>query len=676
MPEKLLKSPEDPGLKNVAKLLKKEEREKIGNMVVETYNQDVKDRMPWEEKRNRYYKLWMCHRDKKTTPWPDASNVCLPLLAVACNQFHGRAYQAFFAPPQFAKVIPVGLNDVDRAKRAEDFTNWQIKYDMEEFEEETDKLILNTAIGGTNFKKVWYDSKNQRPVSEYVSGVDLVLPYRTRNMKSARRKTHRLFRHYDELERKATNGFYVDFAKVKRDSASVSSMPIQETRDETESASSASGEKPLLMLEQHLLYKTSLDKDYTPYVLTVDHPSHTLLRAVKAQIQASGKSQDLDYFVDYHFIPNPEGFYSFGFGHFLEVLNEMANTAFNQIFDAGRLSNQPFGFYGRRAGLKRREIKLSPGHMEEVEDASQVFFPNMQRLDQSLFQVLGFIQQYVEQFTSVSDFMMGRFPKGMRSPVTGGTLAVIEQGMIQFGVMTKRLFRSLEKELRLIFLNNQLFLPESKQYVVMEGDENIAFKAINRSDMDGVKHVIPVGDPTYASRLQRRQEAQELVAFMLQNPLTGVVPQGVQVQNPQALWEATKDFIESYDHKKVNRYLPKLPEPPMSPDAENAMFMQGLTHDPQPGENHELHLAIHDAFEKTDAYKEMAPEYKEILKKHKEKTRALWMLEEKTRSSLGTQGVKDYLDNVGKAKPPQEGEVEPTMPEPAPSMNGGMDEEI
>jgi hypothetical protein len=85
-----------------------------------------------------------------------------------------------------------------------------------------------------------------------------------------------------------------------------------------------------------------------------------------------------EYFVDYHFLPNPEGYYSLGFGHFLQDLNEMANTAFNQIFDAGKLSNLPFGFYGRRAGVKKKTIKLYPGLMQEVEDAQQVYFPNMQ----------------------------------------------------------------------------------------------------------------------------------------------------------------------------------------------------------------------------------------------------------------------------------------------------------
>jgi hypothetical protein len=163
--------------------------------------------------------------------------------------------------------------------------------------------------------------------------------------------------------------------------------------------------------------------------------------------------------------PNIEGFYSFGFGHFLEQLNEMGNTAFNQIFDAGRLSNQPFGFYGRRAGIKRAKLKLWPGRMEEVEDASQVYFPQIQRVDQVLFQVLGLIEQYTQQFTSTGDYLLGRESRGTKTPTASGTLAIIEQGLVLYNTMIKRLYRSLKKEFGTLAFLNQINLPEEKQFV-------------------------------------------------------------------------------------------------------------------------------------------------------------------------------------------------------------------
>ena len=313
----------------------------------------------------------------------------------------------------------------------------------------------------------------------------------------------------------------------------------------------------------------------------------------------------------------------------------MANTAFNQIFDAGRISNQPFGFYGRRLGMKKKELKLWPGRMEEVEDAQQVYFPNMQRVDQVLFQVLGVIQQYSEQFTSTSDYLLGREAKGTKTPTATGTTAIIEQGLTLYTVMIKRLFRSFKKELGMIYTMDSLYLPEEKQYRVM-GDKEFAFPTIKRVDFEGKLDVIPVGDPSYASRLTRRQEAGEIYAGLLNNPLFGMTKPGVQVAIPQVIHAATKKWLDTFDSfKDMSRIIPDLPEPQMSPEAENAMFMQGDYHEPKPGEDHEAHFQSHLNFKNSPFYASMPPDYKGLLEKHLLETKAAAYMEVQSRAALG-----------------------------------------
>jgi hypothetical protein len=380
----------------------------------------------------------------------------------------------------------------------------------------------------------------------------------------------------------------------------------------------------------------------------------------------------MSYFVDYHFIPNPEGYYSFGFGHFLETLNEMANTAFNQIFDAGRLTNQPFGFYGRRAGIKKKEIKLHPGSMTEVEDASQVYFPTMQRVDQVLFQVLGLIQNYTESFTSTSDYLMGREASGVKTPTKGGTEAIIEQGLIIFGVLTKRLFRSLRKELGLIYAMDSLYLPAEKQFRVVGSEDKIAFPVIKRTDFDGRMDVIPLGDPTYASRLTRRQEAMEIYQLFLSNPLTGVADPRVKVQNPKALLAAMKEVVETYNRPNLAGALPELPPETLSPFQENGMFMQGDDHAPLPGEDHMGHLQVHMNFTQSPYFAQMPPEYKKLLADHIQKTQALLYAEEQAKAALGS--MPPGMGQPGPAAMAAGGEMGggpgPMAGGAAPAMNG------
>jgi hypothetical protein len=630
--------PKDARNPNLAAKWGAEDRKKIARAVCQWYQDDKLGRKDWENKRDRWYKLWLMHREPKSEPWPGCSNVCLPLLAIACNQMHSRSYQAMFNPPQVVKTMPVGENDVTRSKNVEGFMNWQVMYDMPDFEEEHDKLLLNIPISGTNFTKSCYDAENERPSVEYVSGVNVILPYRTRNLESARRICHELWLHHDELAmRNATKkGYYVDFDKVpETPSSEQTRADIENTKDEIEGEAYPTTEKPRLLLECHTWWKSNGKDLPEPYVFLVDFESETLLRATSREVKTSRHKRVLQYFTDYHFIPNPEGFYSFGFGHFLETLNEMGNTAFNQIFDAGRVSNQPFGFYGRRSGLRTKEIKLYPGKMIEVEDASQVFFPSMQRVDSVLFQVLGLIQRYTESFTSTSDYMMGREASGVKTPTAAGTQAIIEQGLIVFGVMIKRIFRSLKKELKLLYEINGLFLPEEKQYRVMEAENKIAFPKIKRADFEGTMDVIPLADPTYASRLTRRQEAQEIYGMILQNPLLGVANPQLVVKNPKAILAATREVVETYDRKNLLSVIPELPPEPMSPIAENALFMQGDSHDPMPGEDHMGHFEIHMGFTRTPFFASMPPEFKKLLMDHIDKTKSLLYAEQQTRQALG-----------------------------------------
>lgn len=633
--------PEEKTLVNIVDKISEEKQKEIAHKICEQYITDIDSRKEWEEKRDRWYKLWACIREPKNEPWQNASNVCIPILAAATSQFHARSYQSIFAPPGMVKTIPVGENDLNRSKNVEKFLNWQTMYEMEEYEEVFDKLLQLLPINGTAFKKLYYDGELERPVSEYISALDLVVPYRTKSLETARRLTHRLWLHYDELLDRNEMGLYSNFDKVHETRGKKDEPNLRRTADEVDGMQVTKvEEEPHLILECHKKY--DLGDSRKPYIFTVDDDSETLLRVTSREFESGGETKTLNYFIDYHFIPNPEGFYSFGFGHFLESLNEMANTAFNQIFDAGRLSNQPFGFYGRRAGLKKKKIKLQPGTMTEVEDASQIYFPSMQRVDQVLFMILGLIQQYIEQFTSTSDYLSGRESKGTKTPTAHGTLAIIEQGLVTFAVMTKRIFRSLRKELRLTMKLNQIHLPESKQYRVMEAEANIPFPNIKKADFDGVYDLIPIGDPSYASRLTRRQDAMQLYQILMPNPLFAGSPpdkEGNQATPPNipAIHELTSTVIDAFDVKNKSILLPDLPERFITPLMENAMFMQGDYKAPLQGENHQEHIAAHAQFMQGEFYRDMQDDYKPLLNRHLQETQRVAMLDTAQRQQLGEQ---------------------------------------
>ena len=631
--------PKKAPLANIVDKIPADKQEVIVREIKEDYITDIGSRSEWEAKRDRSYKLWACSREPKDTPWPGASNVCIPMLSSATNQFHARSYQSIFAPPGMVKTIPVGKNDLKPSQNVEKFLNWQTLYEIEEYEEVFDRLLQVLPINGMHFKKFWWDEKKMRPRTEHISAVDIVLPYRTQSLETVRRLVHRSYLFYDEQLDRKNDGYYHEgnFAKIpEHEEGKYDETAIKQTADEQAGETEGTSEKPRLVLECHKTY--DLGDGREPYIFTVDYNSDQLLRATSRIYKRGSYETTINHFIDYHFLPNPEGFHSFGFGHFLEALNEMANTGFNQIFDAGRLSNQPFGFYGRRAGISRKEIKLHPGSMTEIEDATQVFFPNLQRVDQVLFMVLGLIQQYSEQFTSTSDYLSGRESKGTKTPTAHGTLAIIEQGLVTFAVMTKRIFRQLRKELRLIMTLDQIFLPDSKEYRVMENWDDIAFKDIKAEDFGSVQDVIPIGDPSYASKLTRRQEAMELYQVLMGNPLIIGNPELGIKPNQRAMHEALSDVIDTYDKKNKNLLLPDLPDESITPEVENALFMQGEDTQPKPGENHKQHMQVHAGFAQSPEGRALPKDYKALLIQHITSTQQLAYIEEQEKKKLQGQG--------------------------------------
>lgn len=611
---------------NLVSNIPEDKQKEIVGDIIGDYQIDLDSRTDWAEKRDCWYKMWALWRKEKTDPWPGCSNICIPLLATAVNQFHGRSYQSIFAAPGLVKALPIAKNDIRRAKNVEAYMNWQLLYDMEEYEEVFDHTLLNLPINGIAFKKFVYSTPLSRPTADYIGAIDLILPFRTKSLETARRLTHRLYLHWDELLDRDEQGLYENF-----DQLSETPSFGNKREDLKETAERIAGEtpprqteEPRVILESHR--KWNLGDGRKPYIFTVDEASSTLLRVVSRDFKVGATTQTLNYFIDYHFIPNPEGFYSLGFGHFLEVLNEMANSTLNLIYDAGRLTNQPFGFYGRRAGFKKKKIKLQPGEMIEVEDATQINFPRMQPLDSVLFNVLGLINEYTSNFTSVTENVLGKEPQGVERPTARGTLARIEQGLTTFSVIVKRVYRSMRKEFKLVKLQNEIFLPDTKEFRVLGSTGKIAFSDIKREDFGGVKDIVPIADPSFASKQLRRQEALQLHEITMKNPMVIGTPPPKEGGEPmikpnlRAMAESTKNLYAAFEEPRTEELITAIEDtiPPVSisPDEENAMFLQGDMAVPLPNENHAEHFQVHVAFVRTDAYKKMPEVYKELFLDH------------------------------------------------------------
>jgi chaperonin GroES len=593
---------------NIVDILDEDERTKLGNTVVDEYDKDEGDRSDWCEIVEEA--LDSAAQDTKveakTTPWPNASNINIPLLTTASLQFNARMYPAVvkgdeavlckvvgqdngrpkLAPnPQTGEMQPlpqmqppgppdpqtgqpsppqpmldgngmmVPVWDVPpgakakRARRVSEYLNHVVFYQMVGWEYDTDALLMQLPTVGCVFRKVWFD-KYRKVQSMMVPALNLVVPKATRDLATTPRITEKLIDTYPhEIKKKMNAGFYREV-----------DLGIDEDNDD-------SGAR--LLLEQHRWMDFDEDGVEEPYIVTVDHETREVLRLEAAfalediQADENGDVYCVErrvMYVKYGMFPNPKGyFYDIGLGHLLKKLGATIDTALNQLMDAGTAQTAGGGFIGAGVRLQGRGnrgvIRLNPGEYKVVDvsgDAlrSGIYERTLPNVSPVTFQVLDFILGFAREISGVKDVLTGE--ANNTAPV-GSTLALIEQGLQVFNATAKRFFLSAKNEYQMIADNLRLYggAEAAANYQEVLDDPEANFEAdFAAKDMD----IRPVSDPASVTRMQKMARASYIQSTIPLLAEFGGDPR-----------EALRRSYEAADIEDIDKLLPA-PKGPPPPD--------------------------------------------------------------------------------------------------------------
>lgn len=598
----------------------------IGDRIRDETKRDLDDRRAWDDKVAVWTELWACEPPKRENPpWEGSSNVCIPLLASACEQSHNRAYAAYFDQPtkEQCKCIPVAENDMQRAPRCEKVMNWQVGAQIQEWEPEHDQCLAVLPNDGVSWKKYWWDNEDEkRARCMYVRGSEVIVPYGTRphQVHRAPRITHRYEMSASEIEDKVRSGFFHVFDETIREKilkpkmmggapesilgGDVGGSADYETKSPAHAVSdSIVGHEPTSdETEMHTFYERhewlTLPGDEKPTAVTVwyDRTDERPYRITSRQVVIEGRTIVIHQFVDYHFIYNPHGFYSYGYGHFLGPLNEIANTIFNQNIDAAKVANLPFLFYTAGAGFRQKKIKLAPGDGIQVRDIAQIKIEKMAGLDGSLIQLLGMLDKYGSDMSDNTEEARGRVQKGVREPTVRGQNARMEQTLMGFGVKIRRMMFSTQRELQVLFNLNSIYLDEEIQHRVLGSQDEIAFSKSGKADFMQPLDIIPTASPGYVSRAQLRQEVLEMTEVLMKMP-NALAPRADGTVALPVLGDALlKKLLTTHSFGELARYVPDPPEPPMDPGSEHQSWIEGEVPRPSKLERHEEHIVAHELF--------------------------------------------------------------------------------
>lgn len=587
---------------NLAEAMDEAELAKLGAECVDDYEQDKKDRETWEKVARDALEAAAQSKAPadKNWPWPGASNIKFPILTEAALQFNARMYPAVVKGDEavLCKVIgqdngrpkmaphpnrpgemgpvpmmqpnpedpngpPVPVMTPDgqivpmwevepgakakRARRVSEYLNTTIFYRMDDWEVDTDALLMQLPVVGSVFRKQWWDADLGLPCSGLVPALRLYVPKGTKSCKTAERITEEIPDvTYRTILSRIRSSRYLDLA-----------TEIAPGEEEQKSCR--------LLLEQHRYIDLDEDGMGEPYIVTIDHGTRKVLRIEPnfgpddIMTNRDGKVIDIvkgEFYTHYPMFPDPEGgFYGLGLGHLLKQLGAVIDTAINQLLDAGTAQTAGGGFIGsgvRLQGGKSGVVRMMPGEYKTVpisgtalrEAIVERTLPNVSPVT---FQVLDLIMGMAQSIAGAKDVLTG---EAANTGQVGTTLALIEQGLQVFNATAKRVFRSFKAEYTLLRDNVGRYGDETtaQDYIEVLDDPEANFAADFASeDMD----IRPVSDPSAITKMQKMAKAQFVMGTMPQLAAVGGDPR-----------EALKRAYEAADVEDIDKLLPP-PKPQM-----------------------------------------------------------------------------------------------------------------
>ncbi len=486
----------------------------IGDRAKREYDIDVQSRADWKERNKAGMDLAMQVAKPKSFPWPNAANVKFPLVTTAAIQFAARAYPAIVPGTNVVKGKVIGDDKDggkrDRAARISEHMSYQLTEEMEEWEEDTDRMLHVLPIVGVVFRKTWFDKALGRNRSEMIPADRLVVNYWAKSFKTVPRCTQRFELYPYEIEERMRSGIFKECEL---------GQPVADEKH----PSGGDDDAPHWFLEQHRRLDLDQDGYPEPYIVTVHKDTAKVVRIVANYDEDSvevdpvdgriNRIEPVEYFTKYGFIPAPDGsFYDVGFGSLLNPLNESVNTTINQLLDSGTLANSGGGFIGSGLRMGSGPITVRPGKWHPVTASGgkvrESVVPHQHpQPSPVLFQLLGLLIEAGKDISSVKDIMLGD-QQGANVPATT-TLALVEQGQKVFSAIYKRIHRSLKQELKKLYRLNRLYLSPESYFTVLDQPKAIKQEDYATGDVD----VAPVSDPTMVSDMQKLARAEFLTQF-------------------------------------------------------------------------------------------------------------------------------------------------------------------
>lgn len=523
-----------------------------------------------------------------------ASRATHPVLAEAYIDFAASAIKELFPPNGPVRTKIEGKPDpakMDRAQRKADFMNWQLTSEIKGYRSELERLLTQLPAGGTQFMKFYWSEDKGRIEVEFVPIDNFILPYNARNFYDCQRKFHRMEVGQMVVDRKIESKVWRDWSLPPAFGANFneSETSKQNSKIEGRADSGASNDVDRIVYEGCIYEQFEDDDRPCPYLITIDEQTQNVLALYRNWEEDDEKCQELDWIVDYNFIPW-RGAYGIGLPQIIGGLSDASTGALRALLDSALISNSATalklkgGPSGNNNSIEiTQATEIDANGMDDIRKiAMPLPFPGPSPV---LFQLLGFVSSEAKGVVGTAEEKIADASNNM--PV-GTALALIEQGAKVFSAIHARQHDSQRRGLEIIHRLNRDHLPEKVQFGSNPEDY------VTRQDFEGIMDVHPVSDPNIFSETQRFAQTQAIIQLVTQlgalGPNLAPTLQATGIQ----LHALIKHSLEQMKYPYVSDVLPDVPTAkPTNPCDENIALATAKPVKAFTGQDHQAHIQVH-----------------------------------------------------------------------------------
>lgn len=576
---------------NLAEDLDEDVLDEIGGDILKRFQEDSDSRAQWLETIADGMELLGIEVENTDDPFPGACAAHHPMILEAAVKFQAKSSNELFSSKGPVKTQVVGSSDEEKdaqAARIQNHMNYQVMDQMEEYFDETERMLFYLPIVGSGFKKTYYSGVLDRPVSEFIPVDEFVVNYHTTSLKTASCFTHVIGRHTNDLKKDIVNGFYRE-AELEEPAARQHQGEAEIVVDEITGVYPSADDKMYELLEQYCYIdieddpQRSPDGIALPYVVTVEAITGTVLSIRRNWLEDDDVNHMICPFTHYKFVPGM-GFYGLGFIHLLGNLQTTLTATMRSLIDSGTFANLQGGFVDKRLRIKENDGPLAAGEYRQVESGGlplrEAIMPlQFKEPSATLFAMFQHIETRGQKFADSTEQVVA--DAASYGPV-GTTMALLEASGKFFSGVHKRLHKAQKHEFKILASLNHEYLGDKESF-----DRVGQTFTVSKEDYDGRIDVLPVSDPNVGSQAQKLTLAQAVYTAALQNP---------EIHDD---YQITKYYYRSLgvDDDDIEKFLPSPEEAePSDPITDIMKVQKGTPIAAFPGQEHDAHIQVKSSF--------------------------------------------------------------------------------